>query len=372
MTTRSLFQQAFAETGHDTDATPAGWTFATQMSSSDPVAWVTGIWWSPSSITTGPYEWMIYSGHVGESPSLLSGGSLGSYTAGGGWQLFAITPVNVSGINFMVCVKSSDNSDTSYAYATGKWPASNGPLSGPGASGGAFDQPPGDETPTSNSALLFMLDANVTDSAPTTEVSKSVDLQYDVKAIISKSVALQYDVLSSISKSVALEFDVKSRVSKSMSLVYDTRSGEEVSKSFSLQHNVRQRVSKLVALEFDTRARLTKTVVLRHNVRQIIAQGKVTLIKYDVHKRSSRSWSLKYGVLVPIASNKTVGVVYDVKQRVSKSVALQFDVLDVGTTSVSKSVAIKYHTLVTAGEDKVITVTVKPSFAPPQVVTTSF
>ena len=168
MTTRSLFQQAFAETGHDTDATPAGWRFGTQLSSSDPVAWVTGVWWAPSSVTTGTYEYRLYSGHIGDPGGVneITGanGALGAYVAAGGWQLFPITPVDVSGINFQVTIRDTSATDPSYAYATGKWPASNGPLTGAGSAGGSFSG--GGGTPGNGSALVFMLDANVSDTAP--------------------------------------------------------------------------------------------------------------------------------------------------------------------------------------------------------------
>lgn len=162
MTVETLFGAAFAESGHDVDATPAGWTFATQMSSSNPAAFVRDIRWAPSVTATGAYEWRVYSGHIGETRTLLDSGALGAYVAGGGWQTFTIPPVDVSGLNFMVAVRSADG-DPSYAYATGKWPASSGSLSGPGASGGAFSTSGG--TPDNGSTNLFMLDAGIADTA---------------------------------------------------------------------------------------------------------------------------------------------------------------------------------------------------------------
>lgn len=172
MTTRSLFQQAFAQTGQDTDATPAGWRFGTQMSSSDPVAWVTGVWWAPASVASGTYEYRLYSGHVGGSIAEIPGanGALGAYVAGGGWQLFPIIPVDVSGLNFQVTIRDTSATDSSYAYRTGQWPKTNGPLSGP-VDGGSFSG--GGGAPGSPSALVFMLDADVSDTEPSSGVSMS-------------------------------------------------------------------------------------------------------------------------------------------------------------------------------------------------------
>lgn len=162
MTVETLFGQAFAESGHDTDATPAGWTLATQMSSSDPVAFVTAIWWRPSVTATGAYDWRIYSGHIGETRTLIASGAFGAYTAGGAWQRLAITPVDVSGLNFMVAMRSTA-SDPSYSFASGKWPASNGTLSGNGSQSGAFSTSGG--TPDNGSTAFYMIDAEVTTGA---------------------------------------------------------------------------------------------------------------------------------------------------------------------------------------------------------------
>lgn len=369
MTTETLFGQAFAETSHAADA-DTGWTFATQMSSSNPAAFVTAIWWSPPSNAVGTYDWRVYSGHIGETRNLITSGALGSYTAGGGWQRFAMGPVTVSGLNFMVAVRSTGG-DNTYAYASGKWPHSSGSLSGPGSSGGAFNS--SGSVPDSGSALFFMVDAEVSDS-DLTEVSKSVDLQFDVRASVSKSTALQYDVHTLLSKSEGIEYDVRSRVSKSVGLVYDTEIGNEVTKSFHIQYTVKQRVSKVISLEYDVRAKSPKTVALKYNVRQKTYPSKVLSLKHSVRSRLSRSLAIEYGVLVPISSPKSTGLLYDVRKRVSQSVAIQYDLGIVGSTTVYKSLQVIYHSLVTPGEsaDGVITKPTYPDPVPPQIITTSF
>lgn len=100
--------------------------------------------------------------------------------------------------------------------------------------------------------------------------------------------------------------------------------------------------------------------------------GKVLSIKYDVRSVVSDSLSVVYGVKVPVASSKTFSLVYKVKSSLtSNSVLIQYNTGIVGSTSVSKTVQVLYHTLVKPTVGKVITKTTEVDAVPPQIVTTT-
>lgn len=153
MSTDSLFKQATTATGSGTDA--PNWTLGVEGSSAQAGS-ITAIWWSPPAGATGAVGWRIYEGHIGESHTLLGSGSLGAYTAAGGWQRFAITPVTVTGNNFMVCLYTSSHGD--YAYATGLFPVNDGILVS--AQGGFAEA--ADAAPTLSSSLSYMIDFEFT------------------------------------------------------------------------------------------------------------------------------------------------------------------------------------------------------------------
>ena len=143
---------------------------------------------------------------------------------------------------------------------------------------------------------------------------------------------------------------------------------------------------------YDARIRVSTSKSLRYAVRRYLTSGKLLSIMYDVRKRVSKSSSSVYGVTVPIssggsfssafstayasqagASAKEVVIQYGVRRVVQASSAIQYDTQIVGATMVSKTLGIKYHTLIVpaAAVADIIVVPIPVDDVPPQIVTTS-
>ena len=156
MPTDTVWKQAFAETGHATDA--PNWTLGLEGSVDAGAgnASVTAFWWSPPVGASGTVGWRIYSGHLGEANALLSSGNLPAYTAGGGWQRFPITAQDVTGINFQACLYTSANGDYAFRNAPG-FPVDDGTLT----SAQSTFKASADAAPDNGSALSYMFDFEV-------------------------------------------------------------------------------------------------------------------------------------------------------------------------------------------------------------------
>lgn len=157
MSTDTVWKQALTASGSGTDAPQ--WTLGLTASAYGDIGscTVSAIWWSPPAGATGTVGWRIYSGHVGEAHSLLASGNLPSYTAAGGWQRFAITPQDVSGINFMVCLYTSSHGDYAFKSSPG-FPVDDGVL----VSTESSFKEAADAAPDQHSALSYMIDFELT------------------------------------------------------------------------------------------------------------------------------------------------------------------------------------------------------------------
>lgn len=154
MTTATAFGLSLTESGHATDAPSWNLGFEAQIKKTGTL---TAMYWSPPADASGTVGWRVYGGTVASPGSLLGSGTFASYVDAGGWQRFAIAPISVSALDrVMPCVRSSTNGD--YAFKSGVFPTT----------GTGFDTTQGcfkagsDAIPDTTTALLFMLDAELT------------------------------------------------------------------------------------------------------------------------------------------------------------------------------------------------------------------
>jgi len=145
-----------------------------------------------------------------------------------------------------------------------------------------------------------------------------------------------------------------------------------VSTSFSVVYNTDIPVSGSFSILYDVATRVPKSVSLVYDTHSILSPGKVFSLVFDVRKVVSKSCATEYEVMVPVSPDKTFALSHGVLLSVSKSVSIDYDTGIVGSTAVSKSFDIRYHTLVTSAVDKIITVPISVDSIPPQIVTTSF
>ena len=145
-----------------------------------------------------------------------------------------------------------------------------------------------------------------------------------------------------------------------------------VSTSVVIRYDVDIPVSKPFVLEFDARVRVSTSTSLIHDVRMGLQQGKVFSLLYDVRQLVNRLYDIRYGVVVPISSPKSVDLAFGVRASVSDSVVVQYDTTVIGITTISKSLSIVYHTLVTPTVDEVLIEPFYQDPVPPAIVTTSF
>jgi hypothetical protein len=111
----SGFYQRMTFKGTRNDA--VGWTLGNQFSMPS-TAYISAVWFYPPDGFIGDFTWRIYSGYLDEGGSLLATGTVlsGDYDHDGGWQRFPITPVDISGINFMVAYDAPSSGNGSYIY----------------------------------------------------------------------------------------------------------------------------------------------------------------------------------------------------------------------------------------------------------------
>lgn len=122
-------------------------------------------------------------------------------------------------------------------------------------------------------------------------------------------------------------------VSTSVDLSYGVRSLVSPGKSYAIQYNVRKLVSN-------------SSYSLVYSVRMIMPQGKVLNLKYGARQIVSKSTVVVYNVMVVLSIPKTIGLIYSVRMTVSYNPSVLYDTSIVGTTTVSKTLGIVYHTLI--------------------------
>jgi len=116
MGTDSVWKQTLTFSGSGNDA--PHWVLGLGASLYSPGGSVSAIWFYPPPGSAGDYGWRIYQGHHDEGGPTLATGTIadGTYSNTGGWQRFPITPVDVTGINFIVGIFTSNTGANNYVY----------------------------------------------------------------------------------------------------------------------------------------------------------------------------------------------------------------------------------------------------------------